>query len=370
MSTTTNKPPATPTAPMKPAPTGGVLTTVNDLLEKYKKNIEAAIPRHMTAERMIRIALTAVSQSTLLQKCSPLTICGAVVQASILGLEPNSTLGECFLIPYWSTKSRGYECQLQVGYKGLVKLARNSGEIAMVDAQPVCENDEKGNEPFLKHKWNKTGSRGAIIGYWAGFKTKDSTFSFEYWPLDAIHDHRDQYSQGAYKKERGEFLHDGNGQRILTGPWKDSPDWMCRKTVLIQALKLAPKSIQVASAVNLDELSTAGVRQPFTVEVPLELNPPSDEDDPHANEEPLQEPKRKIAEATAPAADATTTKAPEEAASVAAQQICFDNWEEVESKHKGDQISPSLGLRIAVGKDEFCRESTDQTWTKAKVRTK
>src|SRR5262245_66687472 len=94
----------------------------------------------MTPERMIRIALTCISQTPLLQKCDPNTLCGAVVQASILGLEPNSVLGECYILPYWNSKANRYEAQLQVGYKGHCKLARNSGEIAMIEAPQARSN--------------------------------------------------------------------------------------------------------------------------------------------------------------------------------------------------------------------------------------
>lgn len=267
------------------------LATVQSLLEKYKGQIAVALPKHMTAERMIRVALTAVSQTPKLLECNPYTLCGSIVQASIMGLEPNSNLGEAFLVPYWNKKANGgrggYDCQLQIGYKGHVKLARNSSEIAMVDAQPVHENDdfdaEKGDTPYLRHKWAKTGSRGKIIGYWAGFKTKDGAFSFEYWPLDQIMDHADRYSKSK----------DKNGK--LYGPWVESPDWMCRKTVLIQALKLAPKSVQVQTAISLDERADVGVPQKFSLDVPLELHPAQEEEP-----QQLEAPKRKSEAADKP----------------------------------------------------------------------
>jgi len=74
----------------KPATTLG---GVSQLLEKYKEQIARALPKHLTPERMIRVALTAVSQNRKLLECNALTICGSVVQASILGLEPSSVLG-------------------------------------------------------------------------------------------------------------------------------------------------------------------------------------------------------------------------------------------------------------------------------------
>ena len=258
-----------------PTPKPNVLTTVSSLLERFKVQIAAALPKHMTPERMIRVAVTCVSQTPLLQKCDPYSICSAVVQASILGLEPNSLLGEAYLVPYWNAKANRYEAQLQVGYRGHCKLARNSGEIAMIDAQGVRANDtfefQKGDCPTLTHKWAKAGSRGDVIGYWAGYRTKAGEFNFEYWPLEDIEAHRDQYSKSAYVMEKGKRVVK-DGQEVLQGAWADSPDWMCKKTVLIQALKLAPKSVHMATGVDLDERADAGLPQQFP-DVPAELLP-------------------------------------------------------------------------------------------------
>jgi recombination protein RecT len=260
-------------------------TTINDLrflLEKYKDQIAVALPKHITAERMMRVALTAFGRNPLLAKCSATSICGALVQASILGLEPDGMSGECFLIPYWSTKVGGYECSMQAGYKGLVKLARNSGEISMIDAQPIHENDEfsfqKGSETFWFHRWDPRKDRGPIYGYWAGYKLKDGGANFEYMSVAEIEDHRDRYSQGAYRKERGQFVLE-NGAKVLQGPWKDSPDWMFRKTPLVQVLKLAPKSIELRTAMTLQNSVDAGMGQAF-VDLPKELSAAPVEDEP------------------------------------------------------------------------------------------
>jgi recombination protein RecT len=278
-------------------------TTINDLrhlLEKYKDQIAMALPKHITAERMMRVALTAFSRTPLLAKCSATSICGALVQASILGLEPDGMSGEAFLIPYWNTKAGGYECQMQAGYKGIVKLARNTGEISLIDAQPVHENDffefQKGSDTYWIHKWDPRKERGAIYGYWAGYVLKDGGRNFEFMSVPEIEAHRDQYSQGAYKKSRGQFVLDDQQQKILTGPWADSPDWMFRKTPLMQCLKLAPKSYQLRTAMTLSETADAGTAQTF-VDIPKELaavpmEPAGDDDEiahPQAKAEPAAE---------------------------------------------------------------------------------
>lgn len=267
-------------------------------LEDHKAQIANALPRHITPERMIRLALTAYSRGSLLQKCDMRTIAGSIVMASIMGLECDGISGEAYLIPYYNSKAGGYECQLQPGYIGLVKLARNSGEFSIIDAQPVHEKDdfdfEKGSDVWWRHKWPKSGERGKILGYWAGYVLKDGGKNFEYWTKETIEAHRDHYSQGAYKKDRGVFVKDAQGNKILQGPWADSPDWMFRKTPLKQVLKLAPKSYEMRVMMALDDRSEAEVRQPFTIDVPLELQPPmEDNNDESVIPEPIKEPQQK-----------------------------------------------------------------------------
>lgn len=244
------------------------LGSLQGLLEKYKHQIAMALPRHLTPERMIRVAITAVSRTPKLMECDQLTVAGCIVQASILGLEPNGMTGEAYLVPFFNGKTKRMECQLIPGYLGLVRLARNSGEFSVIDAQPVHERDEfdfeKGSEVWWRHKWPKTGDRGAVIGYWAGYVLKDGGKNFEYMTVEQIISHRDRYSKGAFDKA-------GN----LQGPWKDSPDWMFRKTPLKQVLKLAPKSTELATAISLSEQGEAGMSQALSVDVPYELQAPA-----------------------------------------------------------------------------------------------
>lgn len=259
------------------------LTTLGELLNRYKEQIAMALPRHLTPERMIRVALTAVSRNPTLQKCNPATIAGCVVQASILGLEPDGVLGEAYLVPFYNRKANGnkggYECQLIPGYQGLLKLVRNTGELKMVDVQEVCENDEfdfeKGMEPFLRHK-PAVGDRGEIVSYWAGAVLINGGKQFEVMTKEQIELHRDKYSRSADN-----------------GPWITSPEWMFKKTVLRKLVKLLPKSAQAQLAVALDERNEVGVPQRFSVDVPIELHPASDEgDEPDQAQQEIKAPQR------------------------------------------------------------------------------
>jgi len=334
----------------------------------------------MTAERMIRVALSAVSGNERLAKCDPLSICASVVQSSILGLEPNSLLGEAYLIPFWNSKLKlpdgkvgGYQCQLMPGYQGLVKLCRNSGQVSVIDAQPVYERDEfdfeKGSDTWWRHKWAKSGDRGKIIGYWAGYVLKDGAKNFEYMTVEAIEKHRDQYSQSAFKRQwnpqtkRNEILLDKAGNKVLDGPWKDSPDWMYRKTPLKQVMKLMPKSIEMHAALALDEQREADIPQTFSVDVPLELQPPQEDEDPHQPEMPSRKSETKTIDAT-PERTEQVADAPKPAESAPVQQEspsekprAFDEFP--------DPMQFPAGTRITVKGKPYLRDEVGNAWQDA-----
>lgn len=276
----------------------GPLGTLSDMLQKYKDQIAIALPKHLTPERMIRVALTAVGRSELLQKCSATTIAGCVVQSSLLGLECDGALGEAYLVPFWNSKAPhptiagkkgAYECQFMVGYQGLIKLVRNTDELIMIDAQEVRANDffeyESGLDPYLRHKVDpKSDDRGEITHYWAAATLKGGGRQFVVMTVKEIEEHRDKYSKGAFETEfiQGQgkvFKRDGQGNKILQGPWRDSPEWMFKKTVLRKLCKLLPKSAQAQLAVQLDETTEAGIPQRFTVDVPIELHQTGVDDD-------------------------------------------------------------------------------------------
>lgn len=257
------------------------LGTLQALLEKYKGQIAMALPRHLTPERMIRIAITAVSRTPALQECTPLSIAGCVVQAAQLGLEPDGVLGEAYLVPFKNRKTGKKEAQLIPGYQGLLKLVRNSGELQMVNAQVVRENDrfdfEDGLDPYLVHK-RAQGERGKITAYWAGAVLKGGGKQFVVMTRPEVQDHRDRYSKA---KD--------------SGPWQDEFDAMAMKTCLRKLCKLLPKSVQAQMAVALDERAEVGLAQRFSVDVPIELHP-AEEEEPAA----IQKPQRKSAPASAP----------------------------------------------------------------------
>ena len=122
----------------------GALQPVDNLIAqlttpKMMQQIEAALPRHLTAERMLRVTQTALRKDSKLAECSAISVVQCVVEASQLGLEPNSPLQQCYLIPY---RIKGkFTCQLQIGYRGWLDLVDRTGNGISVSAEVVYQND-------------------------------------------------------------------------------------------------------------------------------------------------------------------------------------------------------------------------------------
>ena len=93
--------------------------TIGAMIERLKPQLEKALPKHVTTERLARVALTAIRNNPKLQKADALSLMGAIMQAAQLGLEPNTPLGHCYLIPYKNGKTGRYDVQFQMGYKRL-----------------------------------------------------------------------------------------------------------------------------------------------------------------------------------------------------------------------------------------------------------
>lgn len=223
----------------KVAASNGGVSSIKQLVMQMKPQIEKALPSVLTGERFSRMVLTAMSTNPQLAECTPNSFLGAMMQAAQLGVEPNTPLGQAYLIPY---RNHGQlECQFQLGYKGLIDLAYRSGEITSISAHEVCENDdfeyELGLNEKLRHKPALT-DRGAVILYYAVFRTKAGGSGFAVMSVEDIKNHSKKYSKAA-----------GSSY----SPWSTNFDAMAKKTVIKQALKYAPIKTEFVRAVAADE---------------------------------------------------------------------------------------------------------------------
>ena len=214
--------------------------TLQDYVQRMSGQIKMALPANLTPDRFQRIVLSAISSNTKLQECSPQSFLGAMMTAAQLGVEPNTPLGQGYLIP--RNSKNGMECTFQLGYKGLIDLAYRSGNIANIGAFTVHQNDEFhvqfGLNPDITHVPAMT-DRGDPIAFYAYYKTKDGGYGFDVMSVEDVRKHARQFSESV--------------KRGWTSPWDSNFEEMAKKTVLKKVLKYAPLSTEVASKIGMDE---------------------------------------------------------------------------------------------------------------------
>nr|DAM12765.1 MAG TPA: RecT protein [Caudoviricetes sp.] len=218
---------------------------MGDLLKRMHTQIEKALPSVITPERFTRIALTAYSRNEKLQECTEESFLGSMMQAAQLGVEPNTPLGQAYLIPY---RNKGVmEVQFQLGYRGMIDLAYRSGEVQNIQAHEVYENDtfeyELGLEPKLRHI-PALKDRGEVILYYAVFKLTNGGVGFE-----------------VMSKEDVEAFAKKKSKTYGTGPWQSDFDAMAKKTLVKRLLKFAPLKSDFVRAVTADETIKSGISE-------------------------------------------------------------------------------------------------------------
>ena len=212
---------------------------LKDIVSKMQPQLELAIPKHLSADRMMRIALTAISSNPKLAESTPASFLGSLMSAAQLGLEPNTPMGQAYLIPYKNNKLRAMECQFQIGYKGMLDLCYRSNEFKTIYAKTVHENDEFeykfGLDPDLIHVPAHI-DRGNVVAYYAVYKTTSGGVNFEVMSRQEVEEHGKKFSKS-----------------YAFGPWKNHFDEMGKKTVLKRLLKTAPQSADLRNANSIDQ---------------------------------------------------------------------------------------------------------------------
>lgn len=203
---------------------------IKDLLERAKPSIAAVIPKHLTPERLLKIALSATSRTPALLACTPQSILLAVMQAAELGLEAGGLLGDGYLVPY-----KG-KAQFIVGYRGLINLARRSGQMRAIEAHVVRTADtfevEFGLETKLVHRPSLHGDPGDIVAVYSVAHFRDGGYQVEVMTraeVDAI-------------RKRSEASD--------SGPWVTDYAEMAKKTVIRRLCKYLPLSPELAKALE------------------------------------------------------------------------------------------------------------------------
>lgn len=213
--------------------------TIPDMVKAMMPEIKKALPSVITPERFTRIALSALNNTPQLQQCTPMSFLAALMNAAQLGVEPNTPLGQAYLIPY---KNKGnLECQFQLGYKGLIDLAYRNGQMQTIQAQAVYENDffeyEYGLEPKLIHR-PAFSDRGELVYFYGVWRATTGGYGFSV---------MSKVDMDSYARTYSKAFDSGYS------PWKTSYEEMAKKTVIKQALKYAPIKTDFQRALSSDE---------------------------------------------------------------------------------------------------------------------
>lgn len=222
--------------------------TVIDVVrsKKFQAQMALALPKSMTADRLTRIVMTECRKAPALLKCAPESFYGAVLQCAALGLEPGSALGHCYLLPFGNGKDKQGRpnAQLIIGYRGMIDLARRSGQIVSLSAYCVHEQDtfnyKLGLDPDIEHIPASVADRGKVTHVYAVAKLKGGGVQFEVMSRAEIEAVRKTSKAGT------------------SGPWSSHWDEMAKKTVIRRLFKYLPVSIEAVRAVEIDEKTDRG----------------------------------------------------------------------------------------------------------------
>ena len=212
--------------------------TIEEMIRAMEPEIRKALPSVVTPERFTRMALSALNTTPKLRECTRMSFLAALMNAAQLGLEPNTSLGQAYLIPY---NNKGtLECQFQIGYKGMIDLVYRNEMVQTIQAHCVYKNDEfdyeLGLEPKLKHK-PALEERGELTVVYAMFRLQNGGCSFEVMSKADIDAYANRYSQSINSDY---------------SPWRSNYEEMAKKTVIKQVLKYAPLKTDFMRAMAVD----------------------------------------------------------------------------------------------------------------------
>jgi recombination protein RecT len=227
--------------------------------------MQMVLPKHLTADRLIKIALVAVSKTPKLMECSQESILQSVMTAAQLGLDCGGALGSAYLVPFVKNSKdksgnwhRSTECQLIIGYRGMIDLARRSGQIVSIESRIVWEHDvfeiEYGMEMKLRHVPTLDEEPGKFRLVYAVAHLRDGGTQLELMTKAQI----DAVRSRSMAKDNG--------------PWVTDYAEMARKTVVKRLFKYLPVSIELAEAVDVDNTSEFGANQ-FGDGIDISLSP-------------------------------------------------------------------------------------------------
>lgn len=221
-------------------------------LEKALPMILPLLPAHITGDKFKSMVVTTVAFNPKLQGCTMPSLLRSVAELAELGLSSNPTMKEADILPVWNNKLRQNEAQARPRFGGLMKLAKQGGDIIKITAHEVYLNDhfdyEYGLNEHLEHKPLKSGDRGEMTHAYVTWTTKDGAQQFE-----VVDRERVEKSRAASESYRA-FMAGKLSEQFCT--WVVHPGEMWRKTAVHAGSKYMPKSSEssaFAKAISMAE---------------------------------------------------------------------------------------------------------------------
>ena len=263
-----------------PASAGSVLALVENQ-DLMRRQVEKALPMSMRADHFARVLLTECRKTPRLLECSPESFLAAVMTAAQLGLEPGP-LGLAYLVPYRNTRLRTTECQLIIGYRGFIELARRSRQIESLSGEVVYEKDRYrellGSEMRLEHERSLDSDPGPAVRWYAVARFTGGGVQFKSLTKAMV----ERYRARSRAKD--------------DGPWVTDYDAMAMKTAMRRLAPFLPLTVEAAEAIVADEQREygtdlgAGLDLAAPALATQEQETPTEQPQPEGESEPQQEP--------------------------------------------------------------------------------
>jgi recombination protein RecT len=230
-------------------------------MAKYTNTFAVAMPQQLgvnsagqiaRAQRAARCALTLIKNNQKILDCDPRSVLGSILQACQLGLELDGVLGEAYLIPYYNKDTKTYECQMQVGYRGLIALARRSGVVEDAWSTMVYKNEvyrvTGGDTPSIVHeRILDDEARGEPYGVYATAYFVSGRLRHHPMTMGEVEKHR---NASKAKRDRAD------------NPWNQWFEEMVKKTPLRGLCKTLPQCPEAQRAAIHDEYVATGHAPP------------------------------------------------------------------------------------------------------------
>lgn len=248
------------------------------VLKKSWPRIAAVMPKEMSEQRLYQMYVSCINREPLLAECTIESVLSCFMRCTALGLEPSNTdgLGRAYILPYGNKNLNGRkEATFMIGYKGMIDLARRSGELKSIHAQAVYKGDdfdiwedETGQHFRFHANAGAKHSESTLTDVYVNAQLMNGGFVFEHMTkpeVDAI-------------KSRSKA---GN-----SGPWRTDYEAMALKTVIRRSFKYLPVSTTAVAAAASDETTPdySDVFHPIIAPETVEREPDHTEAEQHPDD--------------------------------------------------------------------------------------